>query len=53
MESLLRLGFWVAFIGGWIANIVKLAQADTVTGFELARIVGIFIAPLGSILGFC
>lgn len=41
-------------IGGWIANIVKLVGMDQVltTGMGIARIVGIFIAPLGSVLGF-
>lgn len=38
--------------GGWVANIVKVFGADTITGMELVRIVGIVLAPLGSILGF-
>jgi len=39
--------------GGWIANIVKLTSVTNV--FEIMsilRIAGIFVAPLGSILGF-
>lgn len=41
-------------IGGWIANIVKIASSDfaQITGMLVLRIVGIFIAPLGSVLGF-
>lgn len=41
-------------IGGWIANIVKLVEAasDPITAFFIARIVGIFFAPLGVILGY-
>lgn len=42
--------------GGWMANIYKIFT----TGFEVAqwggvevmRIVGVFIAPLGSVLGY-
>ena len=42
--------------GGWVANIYKIFT----TGFEVAqwgglevmRIVGIFVAPLGAVLGF-
>lgn len=40
--------------GGWIANIVKLAGMldGSVTAMFIARIVGIFAAPLGVVLGF-
>jgi hypothetical protein len=42
--------------GGWIANIVKLVSVDVPLAefgtMEILRIVGIFLAPLGSILGF-
>lgn len=44
----------LASIGGWIANIVKLAG----TGFEpftwlaVIRAIGIFVAPLGAVLGY-
>lgn len=43
-------------VGGWVANIVKLINTGFVIaewgGLEVARIIGIFVAPLGSILGF-
>lgn len=43
-------------LGGWCANIYKLVN----TGFELAswggmevvRVIGVFVAPLGVLLGF-
>lgn len=40
--------------GGWVANVVKMLSelSDPVTGLFLARIAGIFMVPLGSILGF-
>ena len=41
-------------IGGWIANIVKLAGStfDVITGMLVLRVVGIFIPPLGAVMGF-
>lgn len=41
-------------IGGWIANVVKLIGMldGAVTEMFVARVVGVFVAPLGSILGF-
>lgn len=40
--------------GGWIANVVKLIAMlnGDVNAMLIARIVGVFAAPLGSILGF-
>lgn len=39
---------------GWIANIFKLAVSsfEPLTGVVILRVVGIFIAPLGAVLGF-
>jgi len=39
---------------GWVRNIVKIVGSDfaEITGMLVMRIVGVFIAPLGSILGF-
>lgn len=44
----------LAGVGGWIANIVKLAGMDftTVTGMLVLRAIGIIAAPLGAILGY-
>lgn len=46
--------FWLLAIGGWIANIVKIfgAAADPVTAFFVLRCVGVFLAPVGAVLGF-
>jgi len=46
--------FLILFGGivGWIANIVAIAQADYINGMVLVRIAGVFIAPLGAILGW-
>lgn len=43
-------------IGGWIANVVKIVTTGFAIsqwgGLEVARCIGVFVAPLGSILGF-
>ena len=44
----------VASVGGWITNIVKLAHmhGGIDSGMYILRVVGIFVAPLGVILGY-
>lgn len=46
----------VLAVGGWVANVVKIITAGFIVsqwgGLEVARCIGVFIAPLGSILGF-
>ena len=41
-------------VGGWIANIVKLVgmNFDHITGLLVVRAIGIFLAPLGAVMGF-
>ena len=48
------VGVWILAVIGWIMNIVKLVGADfaTVEGLEVARIIGVAVAPLGAVLGF-
>jgi hypothetical protein len=36
----------------YLVNIVYLVRAQSVNGLTLARVVGIFVFPLGVILGF-
>jgi hypothetical protein len=50
--GLFYVGFLVAFGVGWVLNIVKLLGADAVGPMELARAVGILVAPLGALLGY-
>jgi hypothetical protein len=44
-------------LGGYIANIVKAVNISTDVGqwggMEVIRVVGVFIPPLGAILGYC
>lgn len=48
------LAIWIFCIGSWIANIVKLFVIinDPVSGMMILRAVGIFLAPLGVVLGW-
>ena len=53
----IELGVFVlilALIGGWIANVVKLVGmlGGDITAMFVARVVGVFAAPLGAVLGF-
>jgi hypothetical protein len=48
----------VALIGfsGWCVNIYKIIDTGFVMaqwgGLEVARVIGVFVAPLGAVLGF-
>jgi hypothetical protein len=46
--------FWLAVIGGWIANVVKFIGllGGEVNGWFVARLVGIVAVPLGAVLGY-
>jgi hypothetical protein len=50
--SLFILLLILAAVIGWVANIVALFYLDTFGGEMVLRVVGIFLAPLGAILGF-
>lgn len=46
----------IALLGavGWVWNIVKIIGTgfDVFTGMLIARCIGVFIAPLGAVLGY-
>ena len=54
--QLARVFLIVVLVGawGWISNIIKLASMDFggVTGMLVLRAIGVFVAPLGAVLGF-
>ena len=52
--ALFIIALWVLALGGWIANIVKLVGMDfgAITGLLIVRAIGIFIAPLGAVMGY-
>ncbi len=43
--------FILAFVG-YIMNIYRLVTSKEITGKTLARVVGVFVFPLGAILGY-
>lgn len=44
---------WVVLIVvGWGLNIIKLFGADTISGEVVVRVIGVFAAPFGAILGY-
>lgn len=52
--GILALTLGIATLWGWILNIVELINMDFMAhiGLGITRVIGIFMAPLGAILGF-
>ena len=52
--QILGVGFVLLLVGGWVANIVKFVGMldGGITAMFVARGAGMFLAPLGSVLGF-
>lgn len=51
----LWLGICILLFGGWVMNLVKLITGGDLqfnAGMTLARVAGVFVVPVGSILGF-
>ncbi|EFA3938587.1 TPA: hypothetical protein P8A47_004093 [Escherichia coli] len=49
------LAFIALMAAGWVSNIVKLVCSGDLqfqAGMTLARVVGIFVFPVGSVLGY-
>lgn len=55
-QILTTLFAYVAFIifvaVGWIANIYQIVQSNEITTMVIVKFIGIFIAPLGFVLGY-
>ena len=53
--TLVIIAIWVLGVIGWCANVYKLVTCDLQLSefgiMEIMRIIGIFIAPLGAVLG--
>ena len=52
MEHLIGLILLLVLLGAYLVNIVRLVKAPEINGLTLARVVGIFVFPLGALLGF-
>lgn len=44
----------VAFVSGWVMNVMAIAGSsfDTISGMLVLRVIGVFLAPLGAVLGW-
>lgn len=51
--TLAWFGVWIALIVGWVMNIIEVVHAIDlpVTGMFVFRIIGVFLIPLGGVLG--
>jgi len=53
--SLAIIAVFIAGVIGWVMNIMTIAGSEftPITGLLVLRVVGIFVAPLGAVLGWC
>lgn len=54
VAGLLWLALVLAIVYGWVANIITIAHSNfsELTGILILRCVGIFVAPLGVVMGY-
>ena len=52
MKLVVYLALVAIVFSGWIMNIVKLVQMDQMNGMMAARIIGVPLVVLGSVLGW-
>jgi hypothetical protein len=50
--ALCLFGAFFAGVVGWVWNIAKIFQADTLTGMVLARVIGAVMFPVGAVMGY-
>lgn len=54
IAALLIIVVWLAGVVGWVMNIVAIATGtfDPVTPMMVLRLIGVFMLPLGGVLGW-
>ena len=52
LASLMILIVYLVAVIGWVINVVSLVSANSMGGLEVARAIGILVAPLGAVLGW-
>jgi len=54
MTLVFALTFIAAIAIGWVMNIITIAGSNfnDITGMLVLRVIGVFVAPLGAILGY-
>ena len=50
--ALFHVALAIAAIYGWVCNIIAIAATDTFSGLVVVRIIGVFLAPIGAVLGY-
>lgn len=52
--QLLIVMLFLAGVVGYVLNVIEIVQtgADPITGLFIARVIGVFMAPLGCVLGY-
>jgi hypothetical protein len=52
--ALFGFAVFIAAVVGWVMNIIDIVNSDfhNVTGMLVLRIIGVFLAPLGAVLGY-
>jgi len=46
------IGLWAIVLVGWVLNIIQLVNNTYAVTMFVLKIVGIFVAPLGAVLGY-
>jgi hypothetical protein len=54
MYYLISISIFVFALAGWILNLLAIAHANfnDINGLLIIRIIGVFIAPIGAVLGY-
>jgi hypothetical protein len=39
-------------LAGWVINIIKIITSEAFSGEFIVRIIGIFVVPVGAVLGY-
>jgi len=54
IAAIIWLAILIAAGYGWVMNIITLAHSnfDPITGLLVLRVIGIFVAPVGTMLGY-
>ena len=42
----------IAGVFGWVMNLIEIVHSSGIDGMVIVRVIGVFIAPLGAILGW-
>lgn len=54
INDAISIAVFLFFAIGWVWNIAKITQSgfDVFTGIFIMRVIGVFVPPIGSVLGY-